>query len=490
MAMPKESKTSKVVTRFAPSPTGNPHIGNIRSALFNYLFAKHNDGKFYVRIEDTDQKRFLKASEKYIFESLDWLGINDDGGFHQSERLKLYQEKVNELLKMGVVYKCFCDYKRLEKLKATQIKEKIAPRYDRRCLNLTPGRVKELEKDAVPFVIRFKVPANIGISWKDLIRDKVSIQSNKIDDFILLKSDGWPTYHLANVIDDHAMVITHVIRGEEWIPSTPKHLLLYEAFGWKHPEFAHVPLILGADKVKLSKRHGGAGILDYKRAGYLPEAMINFLALLGWNPGTTDEFFTMDELIKKLDITRVQNAPAVFDIEKLNWFNSHYIRRMGDKELAEVIKKDYPEAPITKLPNFERIVAVEKTRLTTLADITEGTDYFAKLLKYDVKMLVFKKSTKETTEKGLKAALEALESISDKDWEKTNVEGFENALKKVVEETDLSNGDIFWPVRVALSGLEKSPSPAELLWVFGKDGSIKRIQKAISSLTQGAFLEL
>lgn len=473
---------AKVVTRFAPSPTGTPHIGNIRSALFNYLFAKHNGGKFYVRIEDTDQKRFLKASEKYIFESLDWLGINDDGGFHQSERLKLYQEKANELLKMGVAYKCFCDYKRLEKLKAKQIKEKIAPRYDRRCLNLTPGRVKELEKNAVPFVIRFKVPANIGISWKDLIRDKVSIQSNEIDDFILLKSDGWPTYHLANIIDDHAMVITHVIRGEEWIPSTPKHLLLYEAFGWKHPEFAHIPLILGADKVKLSKRHGGAGILDYKRAGYLPEAMINFLALLGWNPKTTDEFFTMDELIKKFDIKDVQSAPAVFDIEKLNWFNGNYIRQIGDRELAGIIKKDYPEAKITKLSNFEKIVAVEKTRLTTLVDITKGTEYFVKLLKYAPKLLVFKKSTKEATQKGLKAVLEALEGISEKDWGETSTEGFESVLKKAVEDNGLSNGDVFWPVRVALSGLEKSPSPAELLWVFGKEEPLKRIKKAIGLL--------
>lgn len=471
---------SKIVTRYAPSPTGNPHVGNIRTALFNYLWAKHNGGKFLLRIEDTDRARFVPEAVEYIEESLKWLGIKYDGEkVYQSDRLPVYQKSAEELVGKGLAYKCFCSPKRLEELRKDQEKRGLPPAYDKKCRDLSKTEVAELEKKGEAMVFRFAMPETGKAVWDDLVRGKVEIEYATQDDFVIIKSDGWPTYNFANVIDDYEMEVTDVIRGEEFIPSTPKHLMIYKAFGWKAPNFGHLPLIVGPDKKKLSKRHGDTAILDYAKKGYLPETMVNFLALLGWNPGTTEEFFTMEELVKRFDIKRVQSAPAVFDLEKLNWFNGNYIRKIPSDKLKMSIENLMPNDPITKLPNFDRILEVEKTRLVTLADITKGTNYFVKLPKYDPKLLVFKKSTKEATERGLKSALEALEGISDKDWEKRSVESFENVLKKVVEDNGLSNGDVFWPVRVALSGLEKSPSPAELLWVFGKEESLKRIKNAI-----------
>lgn len=469
---------ANVITRYAPSPTGNPHIGNIRTALFAYLHAKSQNGTFLLRIEDTDRARFVPESLGYIEESLKWLGIKYDGEkVFQSDRLPTYQKYARELVEEGHAYKCFCTSERLDALRKEQEANKQAPGYDRCCLKLSKEEVAKKEAAGEPFVIRFKMPDLGSAKWNDLVRGEIEIEYKTQDDAIILKSDGWPTYHLANIIDDHEMKVTDVVRGEEWIPSTPKHIAMYAAFGWEPPKFAHLPVILGADKSKLSKRHGDTAILDYREKGYLAEAMVNFLALLGWNPGSEQEIFDLPELEKKFDVGRVGKAPAVFDIEKLNWLNGQYIRKLSNAELKSLITKLYPDADILKMPNFERILEVEKTRLTTLHDITEGNEYFYKPPKEFKKILVFKKSTTDTTKKGLEAALRYIDVAK---W--GEVSDLEEGLKKVVADEGLTNGDVFWPVRVALSGLEKSPSPAELLWVLGKDESTARIKIALEVL--------
>lgn len=474
----------KVVTRYAPSPTGNPHVGNIRTALFNYLWAKHNGGKFLLRIEDTDRARFVPEAVKYIEESLKWLGIKYDGEkVFQSDKLPVYQKTAEELVKKGKAYKCFCTPERLEKLRKDRETKKLPPAYDRKCRSLSKEEIAECEKKKLPFVIRFAMPDTGKAVWDDLIRGKIEIEYTTQDDPIILKSDGWPTYHLANIIDDHEMGVTDVIRGEEWIPSTPKHIAMYEAFGWDSPKLAHIPLTVGTDKKKLGKRHGAVAILDYAKRGYLPEAMVNFLALLGWNPKTTDEFFTLDELVKKFDISDMQSAAAVFDIEKLNWFNGQYIHRLDHKTLRNKLFELYPNSMIImRHDNFDKILTIEQSRMRKLTDIENGTGFYITAPRYSSKLLVFKKSTKEAIKKGLEAAQNALESVSDEKWSKMKIEDFDVILGDVVKKQNLSNGDVFWPVRVALSGLEKSPSPAELLWAFGKKESENRIKSALKKI--------
>lgn len=468
----------KVVTRYAPSPTGNPHVGNIRTALFSYLFAKHEGGKFLLRIEDTDRARFVPESLKYIEDSLGWLGIKYDGEKKfQSDRLDLYQKAAEKLLSEVKAYKCFCTTERLEKLRSEQEAKKMPPGYDGACLKLSEEEIAKKEKAGESYVIRFKMPYSGKAIWNDLVRGKIEIDYQTQDDPIILKSDGWPTYHLANIVDDHEMGITHVIRGDEWIPSTPKHIAMYDAFGWSKPEFAHLPVILGPDKSKLSKRHGDTAILDFKDRGYLTEAMVNFLAFLGWNPGTTEEIFAIDELIRNFDIKKVQKAPAVFDARKLNWMNGIYIRKTRNEMLKKEVALINPGLKLLKLSNFDRILEVEKTRLETLCDISKNTDFYLKLPKYPSGLLVYKKSTPQDTQKGLAASYKALEGLNERDW---TVDKLNSVLVQVVSENKLTNGDIFWPVRVALSGVENSPSPAELLWVFEKDESLKRIRLSLN----------
>jgi glutamyl-tRNA synthetase len=391
----------------------------------------------------------------------------------------MYQKAAEELVQKGLAYKCFCSPERLAQLRKDQEAKKQAPGYDRCCRNLSSEEVQAKENAGEKSVIRFKMPDTGKAVWDDMVRGKIEIEYSTQDDPIILKGDGWPTYHLANIIDDHDMDITDVIRGEEWIPSTPKHIALYNAFGWGIPNFGHLPVILGNDKSKLSKRHGDTAILDYRDKGYLPEAMVNFLALLGWNPGTTEEIFDLPKLEKTFDIGRVQKAPAVFDIERLNWLNGQYIRKMPNDQLQNSVKELMPDLKLLKLENFDRILEVEKTRLVTLCDLDNETDFYIDLPKYDPSLLVFKKSSTEATTKGLTAAREA---IKGSDLDKMDVKSIEEMLSKVVSENNLGNGDVFWPVRVALTGKEKSPSPAEMLWVFGKEESVARITTAINHL--------
>jgi glutamyl-tRNA synthetase len=467
----------KVKTRFAPSPTGELHIGNARTALFAYLFGKSQKGDFYLRIEDTDQSRKVKGGDLRIMESLKLLGINWDGEvYYQSQHLKEYQKAAEDLVENGDAYYCFCSKDRLDKVRKEQAAKKLPPIYDEHCRDLTQDEVKEKLNKKVPYVIRLKVPPSGKIEFDDLIRGIVSFDYSLIDDQILLKSDGWPTYHLANVVDDHKMGINYVLRADEWIASTPKHLLLYEYFGFAKPNFAHLPMILAPDKSKLSKRFGAVSILQYQKLGYLPEALINFMVLMGWSKGN-EEFFDMKTLEKVFDIKHIQKSPAIFNIEKLNYLNGYYLRKMTVEELDKVLCDSY--YPKTA-EDTAKLTKALQSRMQRLADAKKMSKFFFADLKYQKDLLVFGKSTSAKTQKGLLKAREALDKLAEFDWLKTAI--LNQTLETVVKKNQLANGDVFWPVRVALSGLEQSPSPSELLWVLGKEKSMERIKAAISKI--------
>ncbi len=479
-----------VKTRFAPSPTGYLHIGGLRTALYNYLFAKQNKGVFVLRIEDTDQKREVKGALESLILSLQKMGLEWDEGpildkglkltekgqngpYLQSKRLAIYQKHAQKLVDSKSAYFCDCTPGRLSELRAEQEAQKLAPKYDGHCRSASANALADLSK---PHVIRLKVPENREVVFNDLIRGEVKFKSSEIDDQVLIKSDGFPTYHLANVVDDHLMGITHVIRGEEWLASTPKHILLYEAFGWTPPAFAHLPLLLNPDKSKLSKRQGDVAAEDYLAKGYLPEAIINYVALLGWHPQGDKEIFSLKDLIKEFSLERVQKAGAIFDINKLNWFNSHYIKQLPEKELFKRCAEFLPNIDKDKLL---KILKVEKERLNNLSEIGEKIKMFLEMPEYDLAILIFKKSTRETTAKGLQSALSALENIKNDDWQKVNLY---QVMSKVVGDNNLTNGDVFWPVRVAVSGQAKSPSPEEIMEALDKDESLNRIKIAIKQL--------
>lgn len=454
-------------TRFAPSPTGDPHVGNIRSALFAYLFAKKNGGEFLLRIEDTDRERHNEASIDVIKDALKWLGIlpvNLENPMVQSKRLPIYKEAALKLVQENKAYVCNCSKERLEKVREEQKAKNLPPKYDGHCRELG----LEFQDGCV---IRMKIPQSGSIKFDDIVRGEVEFPYSSVDDQVILKSDGFPTYHLAHVVDDHEMQITHVIRAEEWLPSTPKHILLNQMLGFEAPKYAHLPVILSPTKGKLSKRDGAVGILQYREMGYLPEAIINFMALLGWNPKTEEEYFTLSELEKRFDLEQVNKAPAVFDLGKLNHFNEHYLKtKIDDPKMLSSWK-------IENLTTGE----MELLKRGGFASMKEMAEYITKLRQtpvYDKQILTFKKSTPETTKLGIESALTNLKDLQS--WDEMTTQG---ALSQTVQDKSLSNGDVFWPVRVALSGEEKSPSPVELLVALGKDESLKRIEKAIELLS-------
>ena len=326
----------KVRVRFAPSPTGYPHLGNIRTALFNWVFARHNNGVFILRIEDTDVARMVEGATDVILESLRWLGLDwDEGPYFQSQRLELYREAADRLLKQGRAYRCYCSPQRLESMRQEQMKRKQPPGYDRYCRNLTAKECAEQEASGIIPVVRFKSPLEGQTSFNDLLRGQIVFENSTLDDFVLLKSDGYPTYHLANIVDDHLMEISHVLRADEWLSSTPRHVLLYQALGWQPPQFAHLPMILGPDRSKLSKRHGATSITEYQEQGYLPEAMFNFLALLGWSLDDKTELLTRDEIVKHFSLERISKTAAVFNKDKLEWMNGVYLRGLSLEEFTQ-----------------------------------------------------------------------------------------------------------------------------------------------------------
>lgn len=487
----KTNKKKKVRVRFAPSPTGFLHIGGARTALVNYLFAKSKKGSFILRIDDTDRDRLVRNSVNDIMESLQWLSLKWDEGpkidgsfapYYQSKRLDLYRKYIDKLVKEGKAYCCFCSPARLEVLKRTQIaRGRTTTKYDGRCRNLTPKEVTDLKRAKKKYVIRFKAPKRERVRFSDLLKGTIEF-SREMDDFVLLKSDGYPTYHLASVVDDHLMKITHIIRGDEWVSSTPKHILLYDAFGWKHPYFVHLPAILSPRGGKLSKREGTVSIKDFREKGYLPEAIINFIIFLGWNPGTEEEIFSLEELVERFSIGRMGASPSIFDTAKLNYLNGYYIRNKTEKDLLKILKKFNPD--ISKLAPDSyllKVIEIEKDRMITLNDFFKLTSYFFKTPKYDPSILIFKKSNSAKTLAGLKASFSHLTDVPESKWSGDYLNAI---LTKIVKENSLSNGDVFWPIRTALSGLEASPSPAELLFVLGKKESLKRIKKAISFLTK------
>ncbi len=436
-----------------------------------------------MRIEDTDQKRLVEGAEEEVYEALRWLGISWTGTpVRQSERLSIYQKYAEQLIAEGNAYHCFCSEERLAKMREEQQASGEITKYDGLCRNLSEKETVERLNRGETSVIRLKVPKTGKISFDDMIRGEIEFDLVEVEDQILMKSDSFPTYQLASVIDDHEQKITHVLRGEEWISSTPKNLLLYRFFSWGPPKFGHLPNIVGRDKKKLSKREGDVAVMDFRQKGYLPEAVVNFLVFLGWNPGGEEEFFTLESLAKIFDIKKAHKSPAVFDLDKLNFFNARYIRHKNIDELLELAEsfskinfdeyeKDY----------LKKVILTVKDRMVTLGDFDALAKCFFSTPRLEKEMIKFGKSVWEDTEKGLKKSFEKLESIPEKSW--VNQGMLNDALANSVAESGLKNGDIFWPVRYALSGEEKSPSPAELLWVIGREESLKRIKKAQDKIT-------
>lgn len=468
----------KVRTRIAPSPTGIAHIGTAYMALFNYAFAKKYDGEFIVRIEDTDRNRFVEGAEQVIYDALHWLDIPyseapDLGGPHapyrQSERLNFYQVAAQELVSKGHAYPCFCTPQRLEEMRTAQSMRKEIPRYDRLCLRLSPEEIKAKMSAGEPYVLRMKMPENEIIAWDDLIRGRVEINTKELDDQVLMKSDGFPTYHLGVVVDDHAMEISHVIRGEEWISSTPKHILLYRFFGWDQPTFAHMPLLRNPDKSKMSKRKNDVSIPSYKEKGYLPEALRNYLCLLGWSHPDGKDIFTLDEFIEKFSIDRMQKTGPIFDINKLNWTNGKYIREhLTIEELLLALEPFLPsDFPKSLLPE---VLPLVRERLVTLADIGPLTEFFYKDIEVKPEELINKKSNPQEALEFLRAALKIV------------TEG-EAATLAYVDEKGWNRGAFFMTLRVALTGRTVTPPLFETISVLGEQLVLERIQAALNLLS-------
>ncbi len=495
--------TNRIRTRFAPSPTGFLHVGSLRTALFAYLWAKHNDGDFILRVEDTDQARFIEGSIENLIKVLDFMGIHYDEGlvvnngkienkgdygpYLQSERLSVYHQYADELIKDGKAYFCFCDEARLDDLRKEQEAAKLPTRYDRHCKKLTAEEVEKNLKNNVPHVIRQAVPSEGQTIIKDVVYGDIVWENKLLDDQVLIKSDGFPTYHMAVVVDDHLMEISHVIRGEEWIPSTPKHILLYQAFGWEMPKFAHLPLLLNKDRSKLSKRQGDVAVEDYLAKGYLKEALVNFVAFLGWNPKTDQEIFSLDELVKQFDLTKVNKSAAIFDVEKLDWINNLYIRKMSNSEIVEAIKPFLTAAGLrSSVPdNFlEAIVEIEKDRMKKFSEIGERVAYFFEQPEYSPEILIWKKANLVQTRENLGKLKDFFSNLEE--GELKTKESIEAKVKEFISSNGLDNGSVLWPLRTALSGLEKSPGPFEIAYClflgYGKKEITDRIDFALKKL--------
>ena len=477
--------TKPVRVRYAPSPTGYPHVGNIRTALFNWLFARHEGGKFIVRIEDTDVARTVEGAVDTILDSLRWLGMDwDEGPYYQSQRLKLYHEAAQRLISQGDAYHCYCSPQRLEEMRTEQQRRKQPPGYDRRCRDLSDKEGAQKKAEGITPVVRFRTPLEGNTEFSDVIWGEVAFEHSTIDDFVLLKSDGYPTYHLANIVDDHDMEISHVLRAEEWLSSTPRHLLMYRALGFEPPRFAHLPMILGPDRAKLSKRHGAVSITDYRDQGYLPEAMVNFLALLGWSLDDKTEIFSRQELIKNFSLERVSRTAAVFNGDKLNWMNGVYIRSLtadGFYQAAEpYLMRDEAagKAAIANEGYARDILPLVQERAKTLAEIAELTEFFfVEELDYDPALLIGKKMTQESSLQALEISRQRLEKLAAFD-----TESLEGVLRPLAEELGLKAGQLFGALRVAVTGRTAAPPLFQTMAVLGKERCLKRIATALDML--------
>ncbi len=498
---------NQVRVRFAPSPTGPLHIGGVRTALFNYLFAKKNNGVFYIRIEDTDQNRFVPGAEAYILEALEWLGISPDetigknekfGPYRQSERKELYKQYANQLIENGWAYYAFDTAEDLDALRKQAESEGQTFIYNhsnreqlKTSLNLNKEEVDSLIAKGEPYVIRFKTPVGETLELNDLIRGDIKFETSLLDDKVLYKSDGMPTYHLANIVDDHLMETSHVIRGEEWLPSLPLHELLYKAFGWEAPKFAHLPLILKpVGNGKLSKRDGdklgfpvfpldwndpvsGEKSSGYREKGFYPETVVNFLALLGWNDGTDQEIFSLEELVDKFDLGRVHKAGAKFDPEKNKWFNQHYLKLQSDETLADSFCTILEEKGIKAEKSFvTKVVSLIKERATFVSDFYELSDFFfVAPTEYDAKAL---KNWKDDTSSLMKQVAEVIEGINQ-----FEAKTIEKEVKDWIASQEIGMGKVMQPLRLSLVGAVKGPDLFEIIEMVGKEETIKRIHSAI-----------
>ena len=482
---------SKVRTRFAPSPTGRMHVGNLRTALYAYLVAKHEGGDFILRIEDTDQERYVEGAVDIIYRTLQKTGLihdegpDKDGGcgpYVQSERQAqgIYLKYAKELIDKGEAYYCFCDKERLEGLKKVVAGKEIHV-YDKHCLHLSKEEVEEKLAAGVPYVIRQNNPTEGTTTFEDEIYGDITVDNAELDDMILIKSDGYPTYNFANVVDDHLMGITHVVRGNEYLSSSPKYNRLYEAFGWEVPVYIHCPLITDENHQKLSKRCGHSSFEDLVEQGFLTEAIVNFVALLGWSPADNQEIMTLEELVEKFDYHHMNKSPAVFDYTKLKWMNGEYIKKMDFDKFYEMALP-YIKEVITKDYDLKKIAHMVQTRIEIFPDIRDHIDFFEDLPEYDVAMYTHKKmkTNAQTSLEVLQEILPVLEAQED-----YSNDALYQTLLKYVEQKGCKNGYVMWPIRVALSGKQMTPGGAtELMEVLGKEESLARIRKGIELLSQ------
>ena len=482
----------KVRTRFAPSPTGYMHIGNLRTALFTYLIAKQNDGDFILRIEDTDQERYVEGAVEVIYKTLKDVGLNWDEGpdiggpvgpYIQSERMGMFKKYAVELVEKGEAYYCFCDKERLEEVKAIQEASGIMPMYDRHCRNLSKEEVQEKLDAGVPYVIRQKVPLEGEVTFHDALYGDITVDCSTLDDQILIKTDGMPTYNFANVVDDHLMGITHVVRGNEYLASAPKYNLLYKAFGWEVPEYIHVEHIMKDKQHKLSKRDGDASYEDLMQKGYLKEAVINYIALLGWAPKGENEIYSLEELVKEFDIQGLSKSPAIFDPMKLKAINGKYIKALTAEKFAEYAIPYIKETVKREDVDLMEIAALLQARTELFTEIPESVDFIDNLPDYDIALYTHKKmkTNPENSLDSLNAVLPVLEAIEEKEW---TIENIHDKLFELIAQKEVKNGIILWPLRVAVSGKAFTPGGGiEICHIIGKADSIERIKKGIEKLS-------
>ena len=487
--------STAVRVRYAPSPTGNPHIGNIRTAMFNWLFARRHGGQFVVRVEDTDQARIEEGAVEHILNGLEWLGIDWDEGprvggpygpYFQSERLERYDAAAERLIESGNAYRCYCTPERVADLRKEQARNKQRQGYDSHCRFLSEQDREANESSGLPYVIRFAMPQSGMTSVEDVIRGHVEWQNELTDDFVLIKSDGFPTYHLAVTVDDNAMQISHVLRAEEWLPSTPRHVQLYRALDLPMPQFGHLPMILGSDRAKLSKRHGATSLMEYRDDGFVPPALINFMALLGWSLDGETEVMTVDTIRDNFALERVGKPAAIFDLDKLQWMNGVYIRQMGIEELAEHIlpflERDYPDEllPVDR-DYLLRLTPLVQERLKTLSDAPDMLSYFFEdELDYEAQSVVQRGMDQAGTEAALRRASDDLAAVVESEFHN---EGLEALLRATGNDLELSGRQFFGALRTAITGRTATPPLFEMMEAMGKERVIKRLTRAVEKLS-------
>ncbi len=480
----------KIRTRYAPSPTGKMHVGNLRSALYEFLIAKHDGGDFMLRIEDTDQERFVEGATEIIYRTMEKTGLihdegpDKDGGYGpyiQSERMKtgIYLKYAKELIEKGEAYYCFCDKERLDSLRTEVVEGKEISIYDKHCLSLSKEEIEKNLAEGKPYVIRQNNPNEGSTTFHDELYGDITVDNEQLDDMILIKTDGYPTYNFANVVDDHTMNITHVVRGNEYLSSSPKYQRLYDAFGWQSPVYVHLPLITDENHKKLSKRSGHSSFEDLLEQGFVTEAIVNYIALLGWSPEDNNEIFSLDQLIKDFDYHRISKSPAVFDIVKLRWMNGEYIKAMDFDKYLEMAMP-YIDDTVHSDVDKTKLASWVKTRIETFPDIKEHLDFVDLLPDYDIEMYTHKKmkTNAETSLEVLKDIVPVLEAHDD-----YSNDSLYALIMKYVEEKGYKNGYVLWPIRTAVSGKQMTPAGAtELMELFGKDETIRRIKAGIAKL--------